>query len=168
MQEGRKDDAHITADWMLRADHIAGVRTREVRNIVTANGITTELYRPDWQVVDGTVQQVIHVSLRGRAISAWHQHRHRWDYLFVVNGHMRIVLFDPRETSETKGKVDVFHLSHVRPMLLAVPPWIWHGVQNLATEPSSFVNMFDRPYDYDDPDEYRLPPDTSTIPYRFE
>lgn len=163
----RKDDAHITAEWVVKASHITGVRTREVRNIVTANGITTELFRPDWGIVDGSIQQTIHVALRGRAVSAWHQHRLRWDYLFVVGGHIRVVLFDPRDDSATKGQVDVFHLSPARPMLLAVPPCVWHGVQNLSLDVSSFVNMFDRPYDYDNPDEWRLPPDTPSIPYTF-
>ena len=165
---GQKDDAHITAEWVVKAAHIDGVRTHDVRNIVTANGITTELYRPDWGIVDGSVQQTIHVALRGRAVSAWHQHRLRWDYVFVVGGHIRIVLFDPREDSATKGKVDVFHLSPARPTLLSIPPWVWHGVQNLSLDVSSFVNMFDRPYDYDNPDEWRLPLDSTVIPYRFD
>jgi dTDP-4-dehydrorhamnose 3,5-epimerase len=164
----RKDSAHIDKDWVVDRALIDGVKTREVRNIVTANGITTELYRPDWGIVEGDVQQVIHVALRGGAVSAWHQHRSRWDFLFVVGGHLRIVLHDPREDSPTKGQVDVFHLSPARPTLLAVPPWIWHGVQNLSTGVSSFVNMFDRPYDYEDPDEWRLPPDAEEIPFAFD
>ena len=163
----RKDEAHIDANWQVDRTLIDGVRTREVRNIVTANGVTTELYRPDWGIVEGTVQQVIHVALRGGALSAWHQHRHRWDFLFVVDGHLRVVLHDPRDGSATRGQVDVFHLADARPTLLAIPPWVWHGVQNLSTSVSRFVNMFDQPYDYESPDEWRLPPDTDEIPYRF-
>ena len=52
-----------------RCDLIDGVQTREVRNIVTANGITTEVHREDWAIV-GAVEQVIHVSLRGPVPSA--------------------------------------------------------------------------------------------------
>jgi dTDP-4-dehydrorhamnose 3,5-epimerase len=163
----RKDAAHIDRDWVVDARLIDGVSVREVRNVVTANGITTELYRPDWDVVPGAVQQVIHVALRAGAVSAWHQHRHRWDFLFVVGGHLRVVLYDPREASPTRGQVDVFHLSPARPGLLSVPPWVWHGVQNLSRDTSCFVNMFDRPYDYANPDEWRLPVDTAEIPYRF-
>jgi len=163
----RKDAAHINRDWELDRRLIDGVRCREVRNIVTANGITTELYRPDWGIVDGDVQQAIHVALRGRAVSAWHQHRSRWDFLFVVGGHLRVVLFDPREDSETHGQVDVFHLSPQRPMLVSIPPFVWHGVENLSTDVSAFVNFFDQPYDYDDPDEWRLAADAPEIPYRF-
>lgn len=166
--DSRKDDAHINSDWVVDRRLIEGVVTREVRNIVTANSITTELYRPDWGVVEGEVQQAIHVALRGGVVSAWHQHRGRSDYIFAIGGHLRVVLYDPREDSPTRGQVDVFHLSPARPALLAIPPWVWHGVQNLSTDTSSFVNLFDKPYDYDDPDEWRLPLDTDEIPYSFD
>lgn len=164
----RKDAAHIDKDWVVQRRLIDGVQVREVRNIVTANGVTTELYRPDWNIVEGSIQQAIHVALRAHAISAWHQHQHRWDYVFVVGGHVRVVLHDPREESPTREQVDVFHLSPARPQLVAIPPGVWHGVQNLAADVSTFVNLFNRPYDYDNPDEWRLPPDSPDIPYRFE
>jgi dTDP-4-dehydrorhamnose 3,5-epimerase len=165
---GRKDEAHMSPEWVVDRRLIEGVFTREVRNVVTANGITTELFRADWDLEGVEVQQAIHVRLRGGALSAWHQHRERWDYIFVIGGHIRIVLHDPREDSPTHGQVDVFHLSPARPQLLGVPPWIWHGVQNLSTGESAFVNLFNRPYDYSDPDEWRLPPGTGEIPYEFD
>ena len=96
-----KDRAHINKEWVIDRQLIDGVKTREVRNVVTANGITTEVYGPDWNIVDGRVQQAIHVSLRGGTVSAWHQHRDRWDFIMVVGGHMRVVLYDPREGSPT-------------------------------------------------------------------
>ena len=98
MSEGRKDEAHISAEWEIRASHIDGVKTREVRNVVTANGITTELHRPDWGIVNGSVEQVIHVALRGRAVSAWHQHRHRWD------GNCRLPFLNRQNLSEQRRR----------------------------------------------------------------
>jgi dTDP-4-dehydrorhamnose 3,5-epimerase len=165
---GLKDEAHIDSDWVVRRDLIDGVRTREVRHIVTGNGITTELYRPDWGVVDGELRHMIHVSLRGGVVTAWHQHRRQTDHIFVLSGSLRIVLFDPREDSPTVGQVDVLNLAHVRPTLIVIPPGIWHGIQNLEPSTSTFVNFFDRPYDYGDPDEYRVPVDSPEIPYSFD
>ena len=162
-----KDRAHIDGNWVLDRRLIEGVVVREVRSVITANSVTTEICRSDWGIVDGAVEQTIHVSMRGNAISAWHQHRQRWDYLFVVGGHLRVVLHDPRPDSPTRGQVDVFHLSPQRPQLLAVPPSVWHGAQNLSNGVSSFVNLFNKPYDYADPDEWRLPPDSDQIPYVF-
>ena len=164
---GTKDRAHVSRDWIVDRRLIDGVVVREVRSIVTANSVTTEVCRDDWGIVEGAIKQTLFVSLRAGAVSAWHQHRRRWDYLMAVGGHLRVVLFDPREGSPTRGQVDVFHLSPMRPQLLAVPPWIWHGVQNLEAAPSSFVNLFNEMYDYDDPDEWRLPRDSDEIPFRF-
>jgi len=55
----------------------------------------------------------------------------------------------------------------MRPALLVIPPRIWHGIQNLSPSTSTFVNYFDEQYAYDNPDDWRLPPDTEEIPYRF-
>ena len=164
---GVKDPPHINKDWVVERRLIEGVVVREVRSVITANSVTTEICRSDWGVVEGVVKQTIHVAIRGHAISAWHQHRGRFDYIFVVGGHLRVVLYDPREDSPTRGQVDVFHLSPQRPQLLVVPPYVWHGVQNLSSDFSSFVNLFNEVYDYADPDEWRLPPDTDQIPYVF-
>ena len=167
IRSAEKDPPHITPDWEVRRDLIEGVKVREVRNIVTHNGLTTELFRQDWGLVDYDIPQIIHVALRANAVSAWHMHRKKIDHLFVVGGHLKVVLYDDREGSPTRGRLDVFNLSPARPQLLVVPASVWHGVQNLANEVSTFVNFFDNQYDYEDPDDWRLPPDTDEIPYRF-
>ena len=94
-------------------------------------------------------------------------HERQVDRLFVVYGSLRLVLYDGREASRTRGKVDVLILSPLRPTQVAIPPGVWHGLQNLEPDTSMFVNMFDHAYRYDDPDEWRLPPDTDAIPWRF-
>lgn len=70
-----KDVAHITPDGQLTLERIAGVRTHEMRPIVTGNGVTTELFRKDWGVPTGELMHMIHVSLLPGAVSAWHMHR---------------------------------------------------------------------------------------------
>jgi dTDP-4-dehydrorhamnose 3,5-epimerase len=163
-----KDQAHVSPDFEVSRDLLDGVKTFEVKNIVTANGYTTELFRPDWGVASMPVQHVIHVSLHGGIVSAWHQHRIQTDHIFVVSGALRVVLFDGRDESPTRGELNVLNVSSVRPTLLVVPPGIWHGVKNLSASMTNFVNYFDRPYNYEDPDEWRLPRDTPEIPYSFD
>jgi dTDP-4-dehydrorhamnose 3,5-epimerase len=164
-----KDAPHVTPSFdVQRHDLLEGVRTFEVKNIVTANGFTTEVFRPDWGVAQLPIQHVIHVSLHAGVVSAWHQHRIQTDHIFVVSGTLRVVLFDGREDSATDGQVNVFTVSNVRPTLLVVPPGVWHGVKNVSAGMTNFVNYFDRPYNYEDPDEWRLPRDTPEIPYSFD
>jgi dTDP-4-dehydrorhamnose 3,5-epimerase len=55
----------------------------------------------------------------------------------------------------------------MRPTLVVIPPGVWHGLQVLSAEAATFVNFFDRAYDYSDPDDWRLPLDSPEIPYAF-
>lgn len=166
--EGRKDEAHMSPDWVVARELIDGVEVREVRHVVTANGVTTELFRPEWGLLPDGIRHAIHVSLLPGAISAWHLHQLKTDHVFCVGGHLRVVLHDPREDSPTFGRVDVLHANPARPGVVVIPPRVWHGIQVLGPEPGLFVNYFDRAYDYADPDDWRLPVDTDEIPYVWQ
>jgi len=162
-----KDDHHITEDWTPLRDGIAGVGLHEIANLVTRNGMMTEIFRAGWGVVEGAIEQMIYVALRGGALSAWHMHRLKTDHLMVVQGTIKCVLFDGRDDSSTHGRLEVFHLSPMRPTLVVIPPGVWHGLHNLEQAGSAFVNFLDRSYDPQDPDDWRLEPDCEEIPYRF-
>ena len=164
---GTKDKQSVTSDWEVKAELIEGVQVRDVRNIVTRNGITTELFRSEWGIMNGPIEHMIHVTFRPGALSAWHMHKLKTDHVFVVSGLVRTALYDGRDGSPTFGYVNEFHLSHARPQLLVIPPNVFHGLQNLDGGNSTFVNFFDAQYEYEDPDEWRMPHDTPEIPYRF-
>lgn len=167
MSQGTKDAQTVEPGGRLRLKLPDGVSLHETVNIVTGNGVTTELFRPEWLVPELPVRHAIFVRLHGFAISAWHRHELQTDHIFVVGGAVRLVLFDARPESGTHGLVTQIRLGAVRPTLVRIPPGVWHGLQNLSGEESSFINYFDRPYCYEDPDEWRLPPDTDQIPYQF-
>jgi dTDP-4-dehydrorhamnose 3,5-epimerase len=163
-----KDEPHIAPDGTLRATRIAGVVVHEGGNIITRNGHTTELFSSPWDLPVDCVRHVIHVSLRPAAISAWHMHERQTDQIIAVDGMLKLVLHDPRDDSPTNGQTDVFHLSPMRPTLVLIPPGVWHGIQNMnAASFSSFINLFDRPYEHDSPDEWRLPLRNDVIPFDF-
>jgi dTDP-4-dehydrorhamnose 3,5-epimerase len=80
---------------------------------------------------------------------------------------LRIVLYDARSDSPTRGCVNVFHLGSHDRALLSIPAGVWHAVQNVGPHEAAFVNLPSRPYEHDDPDKYRLPLDNDVIPYRL-
>lgn len=163
----KKDAQSVTVSGALVTEHIHGVVVHEVRNIVTQNGLATEVFRTDWQPEAPPVAQTLFVTLRPGAISGWHLHRRQLDRIFVVHGTIRLVLFDGRADSVTYRKVDVLHLDRARPCMVTVPNDVWHAIQALGNEPASFINFFSQLYDHSDPDEWRLPLDTADIPYQF-
>ncbi|PXW84739.1 dTDP-4-dehydrorhamnose 3,5-epimerase [Nitrosomonas sp. Nm84] len=168
LEDAIRDHQTITSEGQPTETLVVGVKKKEVPNIITGNGITTELWRPDWDVGPDQIRHMIHVILRGKSISAWHMHDFQVDTFFVINGSIKLVLFDDRADSATRGQTNVFHLSRMRPTLITIPPGIWHGLQNLDHTESSFINYFNNPYIHAEPDEWRLPFDTDKIPYQFQ
>ena len=167
MTQGIKDQQSVEPGGRIRLRLPQGAAIRETPNIVTGNGVTTELFRPEWLDPPLPVRHMIHVRLHAWALSAWHRHELQHDHVFVTGGFVRLVMFDAREASPTHRLVTELKLSAWRPTLVRVPPGVWHGLQNMAGEEASFINYFDLAYDYSNPDEWRLPADTDEIPYRF-
>jgi dTDP-4-dehydrorhamnose 3,5-epimerase len=166
--ESRQDPQSVTAEWQSLQKTIDGVCVKEVRNVVKGNGdVLSEIFRRDWLLDHGVIEQVFQVVMNPGAISGWHAHRLTTDRLFVGLGLIQIVLYDSRIHSPSRGMINEFRFGAVRPAVVSVPPGIWHAVRNIASTPAILLNLPDRAYSYEDPDHWRLPLDTDKIPYRF-
>ena len=51
------------------------------------------------------------------------------------------------------------------PMLVQIPPLVYHGWKCISESESIVVNMVTEPYKYEDPDEHRRPWDDPDIGY---
>lgn len=167
IEDAVKAQQTINEEWEFFRDLIEGVQVKEVKNVPTSASVITEVFRTDWDLHDREIQQIIHVSFYPGIVCAWHCHQFQTDHLACVHGSMKVVLYDDREESPTRGRTNIFRLSPLRPALVVIPPLIWHGFQNTDRDVSIIVNFFDRAFDYADPDEWRLPADSPKIPYEF-
>lgn len=168
LEGATRDVQSITAEWQVPdPDLIDGVRLREARNVMRGTGRLTELWRSDWHLDDGPVDQVFQNLLDPGSVSAWHAHEHTTDRLAVHLGQLTVVLFDARAGSPTHGRLNELHLSEHRPTLVVVPPKVWHGVVNRSGSLAGLINLVDRAYAYESPDHWRVPADSPAIPYRI-
>ena len=162
------DEQSITSDWTMIQSPITGVKTQEVKNVIKGGGgILTEVFRRDWNLDDGVVDQVFQNVLNPAEISGWHVHMKTVDRLFVNLGTMKVVLYDARSESSTYGLINEFTTGDCRPSLTVIPPGVWHAVQNIGPTRSALLNLVDHAYDYGQPDHIRLPIGTDQIPYEF-
>lgn len=168
IEDALKDKQSTNSEWDLPKSKIDGVIFKETKNIITSNGVTTEGYRDDWRLHDDPIRQIINVSMRPGSVSAWHMHGTQKDHIFVILGTFQAALYDGREGSPTYRQVEVRNISIMRPGVLVIPPGVWHGFKNVTSQDAMFVNYFDQAYIYADPDEFRLPPDTDEIPFKFK
>lgn len=168
MLEGARKDAQLVdAEWQRVHPTIDGVSIREVRHVPRDHGIITEIYRPEWDPSALPVVQVYQSRLFPGALGAWSCHQKSIDRLFVNSGLLKIVLFDGRDESPTRGMINELFAGEARPAFVVLPPGVWHGLLNVGPTDALVINLPTLAYDYEDPDHYRLPFDTPQIPYRW-
>jgi len=161
----------VTRQGELRHRPIAGVTFRATRPVPHEDGHVSEVARADWDVLGGPIVQVhVTTTFAGR-IRAWGLHRLGSDRLFVVDGLVKIVVFDGRNGSSTFGNLNEFTVSPKNPGLLVVAPDLYHGWKNIGTTEAIIINMPTRMYDHEIPDALDLPWDSEAarqiIPYRW-
>jgi dTDP-4-dehydrorhamnose 3,5-epimerase len=163
-----RDPQSITPEWRpAESTTIDGVVIREMKNVITNNGVLLELLRGDWLGDEKTVDQVFLRTIDAGGISAWHVHKTTTDRLVCIAGRALFVLYDARESSPTHGMFAEYRAGAQRPLLLIVPPGVVHGVKALGREAAALINMVDAAYVYENPDHWRLSYGSDEIPYRF-
>jgi dTDP-4-dehydrorhamnose 3,5-epimerase len=143
---------------------IEGVRVKQLRVIPDERGWLMEILRCDDEFFTKFGQVYITTAYPG-VVKAWHMHKIQTDNFTCVHGQMKVVLYDAREKSPTFKEVNEFIVGEKNPVLISVPPFVYHGFKAIGTETAYFLSVPTEPFNYKKPDEYRLPPDTKEIPY---
>ena len=78
---------------------------------------------------------------------------------------MRLGLYDARKDSPTYGNVEEYVISLDNPMLVQIPEEVYHGFKCVSDEEAVVINTVTRPYDKNDPDEYRVDAFDNDIPF---
>lgn len=145
---------------------IEGVRIRELRLIPDERGYLMEMLRSDWPEFDRFGQCYVTACYPG-VVKAWHYHKKQWDHFVCVHGMAKVVLFDAREDSPTHGTINEFHMGSLNPILVKIPPLVYHGFTAEGGETALIVNLPTELYNYSNPDEFRVPYDDPGIPYSW-
>lgn len=148
-------------------EYISGVKTRRLRLIPDERGWLMEMLRSDWEEFDGFGQTYVTACYPG-VVKAWHYHRGQTDHFICVSGMAKLVLYDTREDSPTKGTVNEFFIGNLNPMLVKIPNLVYHGFTAVGGQLALIVNVPTELYKYESPDEYRLPYDDPSVPYTWE
>jgi len=143
---------------------IEGVTTRDLRLIPDERGRLMEILRADDKEFTKFGQVYVTTAYPG-VVKAWHYHNLQDDNMTVLKGMAKIVLYDDRESSSTKGLVNEFFVGEHNHILIHIPKLIWHGFKCISDSEVMIMNIVTECYNYKNPDEYRKPPHGSDIPY---
>jgi dTDP-4-dehydrorhamnose 3,5-epimerase len=143
---------------------IQGVRVKALKVIADERGWLMEMLRSDDDLFNGFGQVYMTAAYPG-VVKGWHYHKLQTDHFVCIKGMMKLVLYDSREDSPTRGEVQEFHLGERSQQLVQIPPLVYHGFKCTGEEPAIVVNTVTHPYNHDDPDEFRADPHDNDIPY---
>jgi len=146
---------------------IEGVQLKKLKVIPDERGRLMEMLRSDEPVFEKFGQVYMTTAYPG-VVKGWHYHKKQSDNMVVVSGMMKIVLFDSRESSKTKGQVDEYFIGDSNPCLLHIPPYVYHGFKCISEKEAMVVNLPTEVYDYKNPDEFRVDPHKNDIPYKWD
>ncbi len=96
-------------------------------------------------------------------IKGWHIHRQMTLNYAVPVGMVKLVCYDDRDGSPSRGVVQELHLGELNYSLVTIPPQVWNGFKGEGSVAALVANCATIPHD---PDEIeRLDPFSDTIPY---
>lgn len=149
----------------VQTTSIDGVCFQELAQIGTEGGPVLHMMRSDSPLFRGFGEVYFSEVLPG-AVKAWKLHRLQTQHFAVPAGLIEVVVYDGREDSPSRGKIESFLLGrpdHYR--LLRVPPLVWYGFTAKGDSPGIMANCADLPHSPGESD--RIPADSPLIPYSW-
>jgi len=143
---------------------IEGVVTKKLKLVPDERGRLMEVLRKDDPFFESFGQAYITTAYPG-VVKAWHRHKKQKDHFTCLKGMAKLVLYDERENSKTKGELNEFFVGELNPLLVRIPNGVWHGFKCISDCECICMNLPTELYLYDHPDEERADAHKSHIPY---
>ena len=141
---------------------IHDVQMTPLRRIADERGAVFHMLREDSPVFERFGEIYFSLVYPG-VIKGWHIHRRMTLNYAVPMGMVKLVLYDDRDNSPTRGELQQIHLGELNYVLVTIPPHIWNGFKGEGVSPALVANCATVPHD---PEEIeRLDPFSEQIPY---
>jgi dTDP-4-dehydrorhamnose 3,5-epimerase len=143
-------------------NEIEGLVVTPLRRIPDERGAVFHMLRCDAEHFEGFGEMYFSMVHPG-AIKAWHLHREMTLNYAVPVGMIKMVLFDDREGSPTRGVLQELFVGELDYCLVTVPPFVWNGFKGVGTTSALVANCATVPHSADE--IVRADPFTPDIPY---
>lgn len=144
---------------------IAGLVIHDLGQISDERGTVLHMIRNDSHDFHG-FGECYFSEILPSAVKAWKFHLNQMQNLAVPVGKVRLVVFDDREGSGTRGQVQVLDLG--RPdnyFRVTIPPRLWYGFSCISAQPALLANFANIPHD--PAESITIPMDEAKIPYQW-
>lgn len=141
---------------------INGVLVKPLSQITDERGKVMHMLRTDEPHFEQFGEIYFSVVYPG-VVKGWHLHKEMTLNYAVISGMIKLVLYDLREDSPTKGEIQELFIGEDNYVLVKIPPKIWNGFKGIGAKLAILANCATIPHR---PDEIeRLDPVNNDIPY---
>jgi dTDP-4-dehydrorhamnose 3,5-epimerase len=99
-------------------------------------------------------------------VKGWHRHQEMTLNYACISGRIKLVLYDDRPSSKSKGELLEIFLGADNYSLVVIPPCVWNGFKGMSEPVAIVANCSTHPHDPSRSE--RLDPYDNQIPYRWE
>ncbi|WP_017752678.1 dTDP-4-dehydrorhamnose 3,5-epimerase family protein [Clostridium tyrobutyricum] len=100
-------------------------------------------------------------------VKGWHLHSNAVLNYAVVSGMIKLVLFDNREGSSSKGELMEIYLGEQNYVMVQIPPKVWNGFKCIGDKISIVADLITLTHDKDDMQRLN-PHNNKVIPYEWK
>ncbi len=105
-------------------------------------------------------------SIYPGVIKGWHKHREMTLHYACIEGRIKLVLFDDRGGSSTRGELVELFLGPDNYSLVVIPPNLWNGFKGMSAPYAMMANCCTHPHDPSRSE--RMDPFHNSIPYNWD
>ena len=141
---------------------IHDVQVTPLRRIPDERGAVFHMLREDSPVFERFGEIYFSVAYPG-VVKGWHVHRQMTLNYAVPVGMVKLVCYDDRRDSPTRGAVQELHVGELNYVLVTIPPLVWNGFKGEGSQTALVANCATIPHDPGEID--RVDPFENDIPY---
>ena len=144
---------------------IEGIIVTELKTIEDERGKIMHMLRSDWDVFQ-SFGEIYFSCVYPKKIKGWKKHTAMVQNLACVSGSAKLVIYDDREGSPTKGMIETIEFGKDHYCLVTIHPGLWVGFTAIGNEMAVIGNCASMLHD---PNEsLSIPYDSERIPYKWE
>ncbi|MEK6647093.1 MAG: dTDP-4-dehydrorhamnose 3,5-epimerase family protein [Candidatus Firestonebacteria bacterium] len=150
----------------MKNNIIEGVEIKELAVHKDERGFFCEILRNKDKILSEKFVQLNHSLSFAGVTKAWHLHKKQTDWMNVVVGDIKLVLYDTRKNSQTyKTTMEILMGETFGHKVVKIPTEVAHGYKVL-NGPMHIVYVTDQ--EYNPADEFRIPYDDPEIGYDWK
>lgn len=144
---------------------IDGVLITPLKKIPDERGYVMHMLRADSPAYRGFGEVYFSAVYQG-VVKAWHRHLTNTLNLTAIKGMVKVLLYDERPESPTKGELLELFVGDQNYQLVTIPVGVWNGFKGISAPEAILAVCLADPYD---PAEVeRLDPFDNHIPYKWD